>query len=483
MRGATREQEMLREQAGFGVREGVRGVLPLDGRLEQWVVDLCADPDLVAGWISELGSPLNVLDFSPLARNAAELSDVARGHGVRARVFVARKANKALGLVDAARDAGLGIDVASLGELSQCLDAGMKPDDLVVTAAVKAPQLLRLCVERGVPVSLDNADECADLVALARQAGRAARVGLRIGIDDPAVPATRFGLLPARWHAVLGSLGEDDGALAVEGVHFHLNGYSAEERAVALKHACAFVDELRAAGHPVVWVDMGGGVPMSYLEDEQQWRDFWRGVDQAEGDELTWRGDRLGLVDPDSGRPSPTLYPYWQEQVRGAWLDAVLAGGEVAAMLASRDLELRLEPGRSMLDGCGVTLAEVAFRKESSDGVPLVGLHMNRTQVRSTSVDFLVDPLWLRPSGAGEPDAPRSAFLVGAYCVEEELLLRRRLEFPRGVARGDLAVFVNTGGYLMHILESASHQLPLARTLTRTPRGWEPDRIDALTGP
>jgi diaminopimelate decarboxylase len=470
------------------VRSGVRGVLPLDGRLEPWMEELFSDPDGCAALVAEHGSPLNVLDFSPLARNAGELLDVAAGCGVRTRVFVARKANKALGLVDAARDAGLGIDVASLGELTQCLDAGADPDDLVVTAAVKAPDLLRTCVERGVPASLDNADEAADLVALARVAGVTARVGLRIGIDDDAVAPTRFGLLPRRWLEVLAALGDALDALDVEGVHFHLNGYSAAERAVALQHACDFVDVLRAAGHRVRWIDMGGGVPMSYLTDEEQWRTFWRGVDVATADELTWRGGRLGLVDPESARPSPALYPYWQEEVRGAWLSRVLetsvgaggAGTTVADLLRERDLELRLEPGRSMLDGCGVTLAAVAFRKESSDGVPLVGLHMNRTQVRSTSADFLVDPVWLRPDAAGEPDAPRSAFLVGAYCVEEELLLRRRLEFPEGVARGDLAAFVNTGGYLMHILESASHQLPLARTLTRVDGRWEQDRIDAL---
>ena len=132
-----------------------------------------------------------------------------------------------------------------------------------------------------------------------------------------------------------------------------------------------------------------------------------------------------------------------------------------------------------MLDGCGLTLATVAFRKATSDGIPLVGLHMNRTQVRSTSADFMVDPRWVRPPHAGDPSPPLEGFLVGAYCVEDELILRRRLRFPRGVARGDIAAFVNTGGYLMHILESASHQLPLAATVVRDGDRWVRDGIDA----
>lgn len=475
------------------LRARARGVLPLDGRLEKWAEDLLGDPDLCASLVREHGSPLNVLDFSPLAGHAADLTGVAARYGVQARVFVARKANKAIGLVEAARAAGLGVDVASYGELSQCLDLGTAPDDLVVTAAVKAALLLRTCVERAVPVSLDNLDETSDLLELARSAGVRARVGLRIALDAEGIAPTRFGLRSDVWLRELDALGESLDLLQVEGVHFHLNGYSATERAIALRHAVELVDALNERGHRVRWIDMGGGVPMSYLDDEQQWRAFWRGLRDAQGDEITWRGEHLGLHDPESDRPSAALYPYWQESVRGEWLDGVLsaptteAGGVsgsaeiIADLLVARGLELRLEPGRSMLDGCGLTLAAVAFRKESSDGVPLVGLHMNRTQVRSTSVDFLVDPIWLRPSAAGEPDAPRSAFLVGAYCVEDELLLRRRLEFPTGVARGDLAVFVNTGGYLMHILESASHQLPLARTLVRAGEEWVPDRIDGLT--
>ena len=75
------------------------------------------------------------------------------------------------------------------------------------------------------------------------------------------------------------------------------------------------------------------------------------------------------------------------------------------------------------------------------------------------------DPLLLRPPAHGEPTAAIDGYLVGAYCVERELISWRRFRFPAGVAVGDLVAFPNTAGYLMHILESASHQIPLARNL------------------
>ena len=106
---------------------------------------------------------------------------------------------------------------------------------------------------------------------------------------------------------------------------------------------------------------------------------------------------------------------------------------------------------------------------------------MNRTQCRSTSEDFLVDPL-LAPAGrrqSSETTGPIEGYLVGAYCIERELLTWRRLRFPHGVAVGDFVVFPNTAGYLMHILESSSHQIPLARNLMVDGDDARLDQIDA----
>ena len=132
-------------------------------------------------------------------------------------------------------------------------------------------------------------------------------------------------------------------------------------------------------------------------------------------------------------------------------------------MLIDRGLRLHLEPGRSLLDGCGLILTEVAFVKTRSDGLPLVGVAMNRTQCRTTSDDYLIDPLHITDSDTNNVDVDGEeleAYLVGAYCIEDELILRRRIRFPRGVAPGDIIAIPNTAGYFMHILESASHQIP-----------------------
>lgn len=469
------------------LRAGCQGVPPLTARLAPWMRELLADPVACAQLLEEHGSPLNLHDFSALADNAGELTDVAQAHGVDLRIFVARKANKTLGLVEAAHRTGLGLDVGSHRELAQVLDLGVPGRDVVVTAAIKPPPLLRLALEAGATLVLDNLDEAtavAEELAAApgppqSSAGAGAGAGHPIALrlapaPGGAVGPTRFGESAGTWQRWATSPGVPDG-VSIEGLHFHLHGYDPLARAQALTEALALVDALREAGHRPHFIDIGGGIPMSYLDDAEAWSSFWAEHERqgaTTDSSLTWRGEPLQQV-----------YPYHQQVVRGQWLDTVLRaealpGTTVAEALRERGLELRCEPGRSMLDGCGMTLARVIQRTTTSDGIPLIGLEMNRTQCRSTSDDFLVDPVLVR--AGGPPSPPMDAFLVGAYCIEAELILRRRLRFPRGAGIGDVIALPNTAGYLMHILESASHQIPLASNLVRGADGFHRDRIDAV---
>ena len=460
----------------------MHGTPPLTARLESWMELLLADPAACRGLIDRFGSPVNLHDFAALGRNVEELRAAAAGHCVDFQVYLARKANKTIGAIDAAVDAGCGIDVASLHELDQCLRRGVDPGRIIVTAAVKSPALLRLALENDVVVSLDNEDEAQDLREVAASCGVRARVALRLASSDARLPPTRFGLKAAAWLGFLGGR-PDPAHFEVAGIHFHLNGYSAEHRALVLAESVQLVDALVDLGHAPAFIDMGGGIPMSYLDDASQWAGFWEALAEqpAGGEQITWKSDSLGAL---GSEPGTGVYPYHQSPVRGQWLDAVLgsrpsgAGRSIAGELIERNIQLRCEPGRSLLDGCGLTLAAVAFGKERSDGVPLLGLHMNRTQCRSTSADFLLDPVLVHLPEPRRPREPFSGFLVGAYCIEEELILRRRFEFPLGAAANDVIAFPNTAGYLMHIVESASHQLPLAVNLLWDGGSWLPDEIE-----
>ncbi|WP_426707129.1 Y4yA family PLP-dependent enzyme [Corynebacterium auriscanis] len=545
----------------------MHATVPMTARLEPWMQRLLADPAQCANLLQTYDSPVNVLAPHVLPRNADELVRAGEVNGVEVRVFYARKANKGLSFVDAALAAGHGVDVASERELLQVLSRGAEPDHVILSAAVKPDRLLQHAVGAGVYISVDSVAEMQRIQAVASAASATARIVPRIAPNPNRLPPTRFGELAGTWEAAL-QQGLPE-SVQVHGVHLHLHGYSEADRRIALADAIAVVDTAVLAGHPVNFIDLGGGVPMSYLDAKPEWDNFQKELAAARAGErepFTWKGDPLN-----------NTYPFWQEPTRGEWLKQLLAGqlggdvedatfGEsatahesfaehsidsdstvpVAEALRSRNLRLHMEPGRSVLDGGGVILARVAFVKKRSDGVDIVGLEMNRTQCRTTSDDILLDPVLVPaaacPTAAGSHEAQNgsqaavagngqqaaaengqqaavaengqqaavaengqqaaaaenrqqpavadlrenaglNAFLVGAYCIEDEVIIRRAMHFPDGVQPGDVIAIPNTAGYFMHILESASHQIPLARNVFVDSAGANPlpDEIDLIT--
>jgi diaminopimelate decarboxylase len=479
------------------LRAGCHGETPLTARLNDWQKRTCSAPDELSAWLERYGSPLNLLDPHPMRENARQLSAVAAAARLDFRIFFARKANKALAFVDEAIKLGIGVDVASMNELRQALDRGVPASDLVVTAAVKPRALLELCVESGATIVIDNEDELAQLLTLSAGPVQSVSVALRLApIIDDATRHTRFGagleemLSIVERHIPV----EPAGFVSICGVHFHLDGYDSRDRITAIAQSITLIEGLRERGHGPAFIDIGGGIPISYIQDEAEWERFWHEHHRAVlglRPPLTYDGHTLGLTAHAGAiTGGANVYPTYQRPTRGDWLGQILTadvnGESVSEALNSRGLQLRCEPGRALTDGCGLTVARVEFRKQRADGSWLIGVAMNRTQCRSAADDFLLDPLLLRPHTPDEdprPTGPISGYLVGAYCIERELLTWRQMAFPHGVQVGDLVVFPNTAGYMMHILESASHQIPLARNLVVNPAGPpELDRIDAAGG-
>ena len=442
----------------------VHGMPPLEATTFEWSEKLLSDEDACASLLDRFGSPVNVLNAGPMRSNIDELVGAGAAAGVETKVFYARKANKALLFADTVRDTGNGVDVASENELRQVLERGMPGDRIILSAAIKPDRLLQLAVDNGVVISVDNRDEYDRVEQLACAAGSVARVAPRLAPDPDAMPPTRFGERLKAWASYLKHKSVH---VDVVGVHAHLHGYAAADRQAALRECMTLCDRLRESGHLPEFIDIGGGVPMSYLAHEEQWHDYQHAIEQQ----------RDGYATPFAWKSDPlrNTYPYWQNPTRGEWLTEVLSDG-IAQGLRERGLRLHLEPGRSLLDGCGVILTRVAFTKTRSDGLPLVGVEMNRTQCRTTSDDFLIDPVLVkRNKGKDDGREPVEAFLVGAYCIEDEVILRRKIRFPEGVAPGDIIAIPNTAGYFMHILESASHQIPLAKNVV-----WPEAELDAI---
>lgn len=447
--------------------------------VSRWMNDLCEKKDLVYQAIARYDSPINIHCKDNFTENIDAYSAVFQSYGLRSKIYFARKANKSLLFPLSSWKANQGVDTASYREITQCLDANIPPQALVCTAAVKNRQLLEMLVNNGIEIVLDNEDEIALLHQICEEIGRKASVIVRLcGFrKDNGILPSRFGFfMEDAFDLISSRIGNPNELPHFEykGLHFHLNGYSVEERALALHQSSRLIKRLAELEIRSESLDMGGGILMNYLSDEREWKDFRQALRCAligEISPITYNNDGLGII-LHEGEPigEMNVYPYFNKINKGTLLHKILEtefdGQPLHQLLASLDVEIRMEPGRSLLDQCGITVAKVAFRKRDTSGNFLVGLEMNRTQLRSSSADFLLDPIHIQQSESEESaDEQIDGYLVGAYCLEQELILKRKLRFKTTPKIGDLFVFVNTAGYMMHFYESEAHLFPLAENL------------------
>ena len=446
---------------------------PLTPITFEWMKQVTGDHTLINKLFETYGSPLNLHNLEPFAENYKQYAAVLDTYELDYSIFFARKANKSFGFVEKAKQTGFGVDTASFRELNQCLDIDFPTQKLVLTAAIKDERLVQLALENEVLIILDNEDECQLVNRLAARRNIKAKVGLRISgfkYEDQKL-YSRFGIDIDDAYAFvnqnLGPQGKYDN-LQFRGFHFHLDGYSIPQRGQALLQTIALAHKLKNKGITTSFIDIGGGFLTNYLSEKQQWKTFWEELKKAvrgERPQLTFGNNGLGyeLIDQKI-YGSPTVYPYFNETPKADFLERVLTtknknGQTAASLLRQRDIELRMEPGRSLLDQTGMTVARVVHRKKDTRGNWLVGLQINRSQMTSSSADFLVDPAYIPLQASQKNEKPVAVYFTGAYCLEKDIILKRKIVLPRLPCIGDAVAFLNTAGYMMHFYETESHLL------------------------
>ncbi|WP_339879168.1 Y4yA family PLP-dependent enzyme [uncultured Algoriphagus sp.] len=443
-----------------------------------WMHELMAEKSLLDKLLSKYGSPINIHHADSMEENYKSYQTVFEEFGLKYKIFFARKANKTKGVVHKAQELGMGIDTASLQEYTQCLEMGIAPEDLIVTAAVKNTKLVEKAVANGSVLILDNVDECELVQQVAAEQNRKARIGFRLSgfYCNEKKLYSRFGFDVLDIHKfIIENFVESKrfDLLEYKGLHFHLNGYSIEERSMALNQCLSFSQLLSNNGLKTEFIDIGGGILMNYLKYETEWDHFneqLRNAVTGKVDPITFGNQGLGFERLDDNLYGELkAYPFWNPVTKGDFLREILSyknpvEESLASLASNLNIELRMEPGRSLLDQVGITIAKVAFRKQDSLGDWLIGLEMNMTQMLSGSSDFLLDPFVLYQQEEEEIQ-PVDVFFTGAYCLERDLLLKRKITLPRLPEVGDIVVFVNTAGYMMHFFESSAHLFPLATNL------------------
>ncbi|WP_255408554.1 hypothetical protein [Plantactinospora sp. KBS50] len=282
---------------------------------------------------------------------------------------------------------------------------------------------------------------------------------------------SRFGVAAADFAATLDWIEQRAGALDLTGVAFHLDSIGTSEKAVALAGCLAALDACRARGLRPWSVDIGGGFGVNYLADGSQWERYTSALTEAmlgRRAPLTWNGHGYGLrAERGTIRGSLSVYPAYRPLAGAAYLDRLLRTDEpshrrpLGALLLDSMYDLHVEPGRALLDQCGIVLATVLAVRDSG-GEPAVLLDLNARDVSIEEHGVLMDPVVVHRGEPGET-GPFGGYLFGNLCLEADLITRRKVFLPSRPRAGDLLAFVNTAGYLMDFSATRALRQPVGR--------------------
>jgi diaminopimelate decarboxylase len=325
---------------------------------------------------------------------------------VDALVCYAMKANSNQAVIATLARLGAGADVVSEGELLRARAAGIPPEKIMFSGVGKTERELALAVEQGILcVNVESEPELELLAAIGAQKGRATDISIRVNPDiDPKTHAkiatgkaeNKFGIPISRAREVYARAAKLKG-VRVTGVDMHIGSQITEldpfSDAFAL--LADFVRELRADGHVIRHVDLGGGLGIPYREDNEP-------------------------------PPDPSAYA-------------------AVVKRATRELDCQLifEPGRLIVGNAGILVTRVLYVKRGeAKTFVIVDAGMNDL-VRPTLYDAHHD---LRPVKEAPVGAPRLiADLVGPVCESGDFIAQDRpMTEPKA---GDLVAIMSAGAY------------------------------------
>jgi diaminopimelate decarboxylase len=443
--------------------------------------ELMAQKQLLRELASGMGSPLNIMLPEVLGPNVDSFAQVLARHEVMGKIFFAHKSTASDSLVRQLASTDVFIDVADMSELAHSLACGFSGRRIEATGPKSRDreEFLRLCLLHDVTVNLDSLTELHVVAKIRRflRLDRKATVLLRLsGFDkSPHARASRFGVpiehMPDAFQA-LRAAGDD---VSLLGFAFHLDTVERQERVDAIEAVLDLFERAVDMGFQPKAINIGGGFRINYLAHEEDWSRYTTALKQSVlglHPSITWQRAGFGLsVEKGQLRGALNTEEYYQSRPGALFLDDILrsplpsrADKTVGEVLASNMIELWLEPGRSIIDQAGFTLARVSDVRQSSKGEWLVLLEMSRRHATFLDQEVFVDPLVL-PS---VPDSAASAvpvYFAGSCCLESDLIHRHLTYLPQLPQAGDLLIFVNTAAYMMDFATSGEHSSASAKKI------------------
>ena len=349
---------------------------------------------------AKTGTPFYLYSHATLKRHFQVFSEAF--DGVPKLICYSAKANTNLAVLKLFADLGCGLDIVSGGELYRGLKAGFSADRIVYSGVGKTVDEIDYALDAGI--LMFNVESLAELEQINRRAAKLkkrAPVSIRVNPDvDPKThPYTATGLKKNKFgigsdvalesYRIAGELEH----IEIVGVDCHIGSQitEAEPFRAALENLKALINELKSMGINIRYLDMGGGLGITYADETP-----------------------------------PSLREY---------------AGVIMKQLEDRELQLILEPGRVLVGNAGILVTEVLYRKSGA---------VKDFVIVDAGMNDLMRPTLYNAFHAIEPVVNSRkdvivADVVGPICESGDFLAIDRS--ISNVQRGDLLAVMSAGAY------------------------------------
>ncbi len=303
-------------------------------------------------------------------------------------------------------DLGAGMDVVSMGEYLRARAAGVPGERIVFSGVGKTPAEIRTALEGGIrQFNVESEPEMRAISEIALSLGTVAPIAIRVNPDVDAhthakiatgKSENKFGIPIAKAVAAYAEAASLPG-LKVVGIDVHIGSQLTELAPfeAAFRKVAELTETLRAAGHQITRLDLGGGLGIPYTRSNE-------------------------------APPLPVEY-----------------AAMIKRTLGHLGCEIEIEPGRLISGNSGLLVSEVIYVKNGEGRDFLILDAAMNDLVRPSMYDAHHDIIPVTEAAPGAPTQPFD--VVGPVCETGDTFAKQR-EMPL-LASGDLVAFRSAGAY------------------------------------
>jgi diaminopimelate decarboxylase len=374
-----------------------------------------------------IGTPVYVYSAATIRDRFRAIDEAF--HGYPHALHYALKANSTLAIARLVHALGGGVDANSVWEIAVAQRAGFEPSQIVFTGVGKSPAELECAVALGVKaINVESAGELARVEAIAQRHGGRARVAIRLNPDIDAkshphistgLKINKFGVGVDEAMPLLSQLKQRP-YLQLVAVHVHVGSQitSLDPLRRAASFAVDIAAGLQQSGAPIEYLDLGGGLGVSYD----------------------------GGAVPSAGEYVTAL------------LDEVRRSG----------LPVVLEPGRAIAAPAGVLVARVIDVKPRDADSEFAVIDAGMTELLRPALYNAFHAI--EPVVTSADPAARRYEIVGPVCESSDVVGRDRTLPP--LAAGDLVAIRDAGAYGA-AMASNYNRRPLPAEVLVDNGGWK----------